>query len=286
MIRFAAYLLALTTIGLALGMLDMGEDVDNKSDLLSFKAVLSAPDPFHVANQVGAKARVRRGEVIRLQITGTPKDGYHTYPVTKHLDAQDPKGLTKLQFGSSKLVPQGTVKESEPEIVDEGPTVGLYYEHLKPFILTQDVLVHPEAKPGINILPIQIDTQICDKISCRPVHISLTAEVDVSPEEPLPIKGDVAAPKEASANAAKPPPSPAHSVAAGGLISSSHEQYQASMDAIAQPGPQDRDAAARSARLYAGRHLLGSRLADHAVCFPDDPDHGQLLPQAIGEGTS
>ncbi|HWY86643.1 MAG TPA: cytochrome c biogenesis protein CcdA, partial [Gemmataceae bacterium] len=191
---------------------------------------------------------VRRGEVARLQITGIPKKGYHTYPVTKRSSAQDTAGLTRLKFGESKgLVPLWPIQESEPEPVDEGPVIGVYLEHEMPFTLSQDVLVLRDAPPGLNVLPIQIQTQVCDKNNCYPTKVSLKAEVEVTDEPPLPVSRELVSRMDEKSPditviSVKPPKDHATEsasqktakldMASAGLINSSHEEYKAGMDDI------------------------------------------------------
>src|SRR5262249_33906887 len=42
--------------------------------------------------------QVRRGETFKLTITGTPRPGFHTYPLRKHTPEQGEAGLSKLSF--------------------------------------------------------------------------------------------------------------------------------------------------------------------------------------------
>src|SRR5207249_3589192 len=101
------------------------------ADLISFQVLTE--DPFHPSNQVGKKIQARRGEVVRLRITGTPKKGYHTYPVTKRTSVQEASGLTRLKYGEIKgLVPLWPIQESEPDKVNE-EGLGVYLEHERPF---------------------------------------------------------------------------------------------------------------------------------------------------------
>src|SRR5438093_11999192 len=44
----------------------------------------------------------RRGETVQLTITGTPRPGFHTYPLTQRSadrEAQDPGQLSQLKYG-------------------------------------------------------------------------------------------------------------------------------------------------------------------------------------------
>src|SRR5262249_10653920 len=104
----------------------------------------------------------RRGEVVRLIITGRPREGYHTYPLTVRSPQQDPLQLSKLiNPGSKDFKPLWPVKESEPEFVREGDG-NILLEHKKPLTWTQEILVRPDATPGKAELPFSIKLQLCD----------------------------------------------------------------------------------------------------------------------------
>jgi thiol:disulfide interchange protein DsbD len=106
---------------------------------------------------------VQRGQVFRLTITGTPKPGFHTYPLTERAADQDPSGLSFLRFEESPVLkPLWPVSESAPEVeVVKG--VGTFLEHRRPFTWSQDVLVLPNATLGPNVLSFHIKLQVCDQ---------------------------------------------------------------------------------------------------------------------------
>src|SRR5205823_5715154 len=41
----------------------------------------------------------RRGEVVQLTVTGTPRPGFHTYPLTQRTPNQEPSQLSTLTYG-------------------------------------------------------------------------------------------------------------------------------------------------------------------------------------------
>lgn len=254
------YALAFVT-SLAIGTVTWGQTKGtakpSAEELLAVTITVAAEDPFHPSNQLlppkdGTKLQFRRGQVARLQISGTPLKGFHTYPVTKRTSVQDQ--LTSLKLGDVKgLVPLWPTRETEPLRVDEGPIIGVLFEHNGTFTLSQDVLVHPEARPGIQVLPIEISTQVCNEQGCHPVKLALKAEVDVTSEDPLPIREHLQArldekkpdivvipvedPKQRPSEpiAEKPsstPSVPSTGSSVSGLISHSAEAYKASMEAI------------------------------------------------------
>lgn len=229
-------------------------------DLITYEVSLATADPFHPTNQVGKNLKVRRGEIVRLRITGVPKKGYHTYPVTKRMADQEPSGLTRLTYGEIKgLAPLWPIQESEPEKVT-APVVGTYFEHPGKFSLDVDVLILPEAMPGPAALPISLRSQVC-KGTCTWVDTNLKAEMEISTDEPLPMKdtllarlnekkpditvvsaNDAAVPvksaEQTPAPTIAPQPTPTATKASSapevmtGLISDTPEAYKANMDAL------------------------------------------------------
>jgi cytochrome c biogenesis protein CcdA len=148
-------------------------------------------DPFSDANHVGAKVKeVRRGEVLRLTITGKPRKGFHTYPLTQRAPEQKEEGLSSLKYDPSNVFrPLWPVKESPSEFVDED---GWVLEHKKPFTWTQDILVKPSAKPGPATLRFTIHLQVCDTSCVIGDHV-FTFHLKVLDETPLPLSAAVQA---------------------------------------------------------------------------------------------
>ena len=219
---------------------------DASSDLISFQAAVSAEDPFDIANQAGKKFQVRRGQIFRLTIIGTPKKGWHTYPLTKRTTAQSAIMLSTLKFGQSKgLIPLWPIQESEPASVDEGP-LGVLLEHEHSFHWSNDVLVSPDAPPGTTELPIYVKAQVC-KGWCEWVETSLKVDVEVSAEDPLPMgppllsriqekKPDItvipARTPEFPVESGPPKAVRSDGKPGSGLISKSHAEYKAGLEAI------------------------------------------------------
>src|SRR5262249_639118 len=93
-------------------------------DLIQFTWSLSPEDPFSKENAVGAAPKAfNRGETFFLTLTGTPKEGYHTYPLTKKTESQS-GGNSTLSYSGDAFTPLWPVVESEPVAVDEGPDAG------------------------------------------------------------------------------------------------------------------------------------------------------------------
>jgi thiol:disulfide interchange protein DsbD len=185
--RVMGLLLACSLIGVMAAAPVRGEDrkAAGVEDLITFKWSLSPEDPFSKQNMSGpGPFEVRRGETFFLTLTGTPKPGFHTYPVTKRTDTQS-GGNSELVFQrSDSFVPLSPVEESEPELVDEGSAGGLNYEYNKPFTWTQEILVKPEAKPGQDTLRLTIRLQVCDEHRCTRGTINLEVPVTITKAEP------------------------------------------------------------------------------------------------------
>jgi thiol:disulfide interchange protein len=136
------------------------------ADRIDFKVDLQPQDPFADSNKVGASRAFTRGEVLRLVIEGTPRQGFHTYPLTKQY--QDQKGnISTIKYAKNDDVQLlWPVAETPPESINE-EGVGLYLEHRKPFTWTQDLYVKPDAKPGAHNLRFTIHVEVCDKNTCQ-----------------------------------------------------------------------------------------------------------------------
>jgi hypothetical protein len=95
-------------------------------------------------------AVARRGETVKLAITGIPRPGFHTYPVSARTLEQPAGQLSSLEVESVPgLKPFGPVRETSWEKEDV-PGSGLLLVHNKTFTWTQDILVLPDADPGMR----------------------------------------------------------------------------------------------------------------------------------------
>jgi thiol:disulfide interchange protein len=159
---------------------------------IAFKARLEPVDPFSDQNAVGAdgKFEVRRGETFLVVIEGTPQEGWHTYPIAKHTEAQSTAQLSQVRISDSKeFANLWPIAESEAERKQEEGT-GLVYEYEKPFSWTMEVLARPDAAPGAHNLEVNLRLQVCDPKGCLtekqtltvPVHISTTEAVALAPD--------------------------------------------------------------------------------------------------------
>lgn len=154
--------------------------VDKTADLVRFESNLEPKEG-------------RRGQTVRLTITGTPKEGYHTFPLTQRSSNQGLTGLNKLIFnpppGIKVLEP---VTESDPELVVE-KTGDVLLEFLKPFTWAVDLLVLPEAPVGNLTLPFTIKLQACDEHLCVPGTQTHTVTIPISTAPAVPLTAELEA---------------------------------------------------------------------------------------------
>ena len=124
-------------------------------------------------------AKVKRGEVVRVTITGTPVPKHHAYPITQRTTDQTPPDVVIKYAGVDGLRALWPLEESPPELAlaIDGQIV---FEHDKPFTWSQDLLIEPQAKAGEYELEITIDNLIvCNKGNCygpapfRPLYVPL-----------------------------------------------------------------------------------------------------------------
>ena len=152
---------------------------------IDFSATLGAVDPFSDSNiEEPKELSVRRGEVLVLRIQGTPKTGFHTYPITQRTENQDENGLSKITFKNNPVFsPIYPLKESEPEWKEEG-VLGYFLEFEKPFTWTQEIYIQPNATLGKTELNFSIKLQVCDSKCVWGEHL-FSIPVSVSKADPL-----------------------------------------------------------------------------------------------------
>jgi len=164
-----------------------GEKPPATANRIDFKVSASIVDPFSEGNQESQKTlTIKRGEIFTIRIEGTPKPGFHTYPITQRSEAQDENGLSTLSVAKNNLfIPLFPIQETEPEWKDEG-VVGFYLEHEKPFVWSQDILVTADAKPGAAFIKFMIKLQVCDtKCVWGEHHFEIPIEISKADAVPL-----------------------------------------------------------------------------------------------------
>lgn len=166
-----------------------GADKVTSKDLVDFKVTVLKEDPFSPMNQVGAaKREFQRGEVIRVVITGVPKAGNHTYPITQRTEKQAENGLSRLRFEPDPAFkPLAPLFESTPEFADTQTDEGVVLELDRPFTWSQDVLITPDAKVGAQVLRFKLTFRVCDEHRCLPpetVPFEIPLEIAAQPAIP------------------------------------------------------------------------------------------------------
>ncbi len=136
------------------------------ADRIDFKVDLQPQDPFSDSNKVGAPRAFTRGEVIRLVIEGTPRKGFHTYPLTKQFEEQKANVSTIKYVKNDDLQLLWPVTETPPEPINE-KDVGVYLEQRKPFTWTLDFHINPKAESGPQHLRFSIHVEVCNEKTCQ-----------------------------------------------------------------------------------------------------------------------
>ena len=126
---------------------------------------------YELPNQISFKARVepesaKPGQIVRLIVTGEPAKGYHTYPLTRRTAQQSLVKLAKMTLEESPgLAPLWPIQESNPHFI-LNKLNDIELEHDKPFTWTQEILILPDAKPGLVHFDIDIRLMVCSDVSC------------------------------------------------------------------------------------------------------------------------
>ena len=239
---------------------------------IDFSATLGAVDPFSDSNfEEPKELAVRRGEVLVLRIQGTPKTGFHTYPITQRSENQDENGLSKITFKNNPAFsPIHPLKESEPEWKEEG-VLGYFLEFEKPFTWTQEIYIQPDATVGKNELTFSIKLQVCDSKCVWGEHV-FTIPVSVSIADPLEpsqeLKQRLGIKEEVPKIVADPKSN-----------NTKGNKQQTNTD-NSKNGTEGLLAFALQGMFF------GGYLPRNALRFPNDSHHGKLLPQTIRKNPS
>src|SRR5437764_481959 len=68
------------------------------ADLLRF-TVKAIPQDASAPSKSDGAPKIRRNQIVKIVLIGTPKSGYHTYPLTKRTSSQLPVQLSRMEFG-------------------------------------------------------------------------------------------------------------------------------------------------------------------------------------------
>ncbi|HJT78547.1 MAG TPA: hypothetical protein VJ739_15185, partial [Gemmataceae bacterium] len=167
-------------------------------------------------------ATARRGETVQLRIIGTPRKGFHTYPITQRADNtnQDEAQLSKIVLDDAAgLEPLYPVHETAPE-KEETPGLGYLLVYDKQFIWSQDLLIPDGVASGKKLVRFHVRVQVCNDKTCLwgdhhfevPLTVSDAAPVAASAaitarQAPTPIQV-VPVPGESGGSAPPPPSTP------------------------------------------------------------------------------
>ncbi|MBI2805288.1 MAG: hypothetical protein HYX68_09955 [Planctomycetes bacterium] len=205
-------------------------------DVLKFESRVLPEDPFDPANRKdtkpSAKMKVRRGQVIRVELTGTPQEGWYTYP----LNQKTPDTFALNRWKNEPVpgvFPLDPILETPALSYYDKDLKKTYFKYVSPFTWSQEILIAEDAAVGTLLMPIKLEVQVC-KTSCYNFKHTVTFPIDVSDEAPL-----KAAPDVLSRILKKTPESPkvapvSEATRAQGLITDSHEQYKTKMQELAK----------------------------------------------------
>ncbi len=165
---------------------------------LVFPAFASDPsDPFDASNKavvLNARSRkiveiinfdvklstpkAKRGEVVRVTLTGKPAAGFYTYPITQRTNEQSKPDVAITYSRIDGIKPLWPIEESSPHLgISLDGKVSLHHDG--EFTWSQDLLIDAAAKPGQQDLGITIRLMVCNKGGCfgpdiyRPIYVPL-----------------------------------------------------------------------------------------------------------------
>jgi thiol:disulfide interchange protein DsbD len=225
--------LALLTILALFGALGLSFPV--RAAEAAFSQTNSTPIDKLITLRVSiSPAEARRGDTVKLTITGKLKPGYHTYPTTQPNPDHPVSKIVFDQAAGLKPLPPVTETKAEP-VEEEG--IGKVLEYKGDFTWTQNLQVPADAAPGVKTVRLRIKTQVCDEHKCVPGIPVFEGKINVSSAEAVPSRADATPPPTApsqppapQAPESKATPQPAAAVAAP--INSSAAAYRASLDQI------------------------------------------------------
>lgn len=217
------------------------ENKGNADEPLRLDVTVTAGD---AANKDGDIVKVQRGQTVRITVRGTPRAGYHSYPIT--VPAGEPQAeASKVTFGAVKGVEQaGDIVESPPaHLMSNGELIWAFE---MPFTWQQEFRINDEAAAGVVELPIKVTAKVCNEKNCIDVATEVRAKFEVSPGAPAGPKAVVPpaakvepAPKEAGAEkqpggAKAPGAKKTFTEAPVGLISVGPDEYKARMEKLTE----------------------------------------------------
>jgi len=150
-------------------------------------------------------AQARRGEEIKLKVTLDITPGFHSYP-TKQSDSKAESYVTSIKIESLDVARVGgfrdppTKSKAEPALKIRSMA---YLEGLA--VIEGTLRVKPEATPGKKEVTVTISGQVCDENGCVPFDETRKLHLEITSQEPLPVKAENGNARSAPAPAASSP---------------------------------------------------------------------------------
>jgi thiol:disulfide interchange protein DsbD len=186
----AALLLAGVLTSTAPAAAQTDDDFFKEANLASTDKKPSATDDLITFAVKVEPAEARRGQTVRLTISGTPKSGHWAYPLTVRAAGQDAAFLLRdLIFSDAPgIKPLWPITESDPQAVFEPAEKTDFLKHKQPFTWSRDLLILPDAKPGKHAITIKTKgLQICNERKCTIGEQEVDTVVTVSDAPAVPL---------------------------------------------------------------------------------------------------
>lgn len=188
--RFRIFLAAVCAI--ALTPIANGNSIKSESgdDLVKFDYRVLPEDPFHAFYQKdkNEKWKPRRGEIVRVELIGTLKDGWNTYPLTQRTSEQQESSLTKWEIEkTSGFTPLWPLRETNPEkrTTIYGKSRSTEFKFYNTFSWSQDIYIAENALPGPAQVSIKLNIQLCEK-GCQWYKHAVPVKLEISDEPVIP----------------------------------------------------------------------------------------------------
>jgi thiol:disulfide interchange protein DsbD len=227
---------------------------DGEPERITFDLKAAPADPFSKDNAQSVKTpfKARRGELVKVVITGSLAEGYYTYPATIRTARQKPIGLARIELVKTNgLTPLWPITETEPQTKIDADN-NTIFTHSKPFTWSQDVFIPKEASPGPHSIPFKYRLQVCNKGACEWIEKEAKVNFIISDEpaaEPtdevlkripaqkppidvVTIGNETAIPEDKEKGKSAPGGKSASSILEDGLIRHSAEEYKKKIEEI------------------------------------------------------
>jgi thiol:disulfide interchange protein len=133
---------------------------------------------------------VKRGQTVRVTVTGLPRTGWHTFAMNVTTpDQATPVFKIGNTLGLQSLVPIEELPEPTLTEYERGKPVWAFENK---FSWSFDVLVLPEGQLSGRIdFSFAVKMQVCDKNRCIPDEFPLSAKINVLPDPAVKVAADV-----------------------------------------------------------------------------------------------